>query len=55
MPRKPGEQGGDRPLTELEPEKEPYDEGYFGTEEEEGVEREREAPDPRDAEEPDRS
>jgi hypothetical protein len=34
----------DAPRTDLPPTKEPYDEGYFGTGEEEGVEREREAP-----------
>lgn len=31
------------PRTDLPPEREPYYEGYFGTEEEEGVVREREA------------
>jgi hypothetical protein len=31
------------PRTDLPPEREPYYEGYFGTGEEEGVEREREA------------
>jgi hypothetical protein len=46
MPRQPGEQGterrDDRPGTDLPPTKEPYYEGYFGTEEEEGVVREEE-------------
>lgn len=44
----PGERSGERkdeaPRTDLPREREPYYEGYFGTEEEEGVEREREAP-----------
>jgi hypothetical protein len=40
-PRKGAE---DAPRTDLPPTKEPYDDGYFGTGEEEGVEREREAP-----------
>ncbi len=39
------ERQGEGPRTDLPPEREPYDDGYFGTEEEEGVEREREAPD----------
>jgi hypothetical protein len=33
------------PRTDLPPAREPYYKGYFGTDEEEGVEREREAPD----------
>ncbi|HEX9241828.1 MAG TPA: hypothetical protein VF875_05245 [Anaeromyxobacter sp.] len=33
------------PRTDLTPEREPYYEGYFGTEEEEGVVREEQAPD----------
>jgi hypothetical protein len=45
----PGERGdersGDAPRTDLPVEREPYYEGYFGTDEEEGVEREREAGD----------
>jgi hypothetical protein len=48
MPRKPVEREGgakDAPRTDLLPKKEPYYDGYFGTEEEAGVEREREAPD----------
>lgn len=52
----PGDRSGERkgerkderkdeaPRTDLPVEREPYYEGYFGTEEEEGVEREREAP-----------
>jgi hypothetical protein len=34
---------GEGPRTDLPPEREPYDDGYFGTGEEEGVERERDA------------
>ncbi len=34
---------GDRPRTDLPPKKIPYDDDYFGTGEEEGVVREREA------------
>jgi hypothetical protein len=49
MPRKRGKQregrADDAPRTDLPPKKEPYYEGYFGTDEEEGVERERQAPD----------
>lgn len=45
----PGERRDDRkdesPRTDLPPEREPYDDGYFGTGEEEGVERERDAED----------
>jgi hypothetical protein len=40
---KRGHDSGDLPRTDLQPEKRPYDEGYFGTGEEEGVVREREA------------
>jgi hypothetical protein len=40
MPKKP-EEHRDAPRTDLPPEKEPYYEGYFGTDEEEGVVRER--------------
>lgn len=39
-PRRPDE----APRTDLPPTREPYDDGYFGTGEEEGVVREREAP-----------
>ncbi|BDG04709.1 hypothetical protein [Anaeromyxobacter oryzae] len=42
----PRKDAGDAPRTDLPPTREPYDDGYFGTGEEEGVEREREAPDP---------
>jgi hypothetical protein len=43
MPGKRGdERQGEVPRTDLPPEREPYYEGYFGTDEEEGVERERE-------------
>jgi hypothetical protein len=46
MPRKPGESERDEtPRTDLPPLKEPYYEGYFGTDEEEGVVREDEAGD----------
>ncbi len=42
--RRKGERKQDEaPRTDLPPEREPYDDGYFGTEEEEGVERERDA------------
>ncbi len=44
MPRKP-EQEGNSPRTDLPPDREPYYDGYFGTEEEEGVVREEEAGD----------
>jgi hypothetical protein len=44
MPRQPDEKSherrDDKPATDLPPTKEPYYEGYFGTEEEEGVVRE---------------
>lgn len=44
MPRKRDEERRrDRPRTDLPPKREPYYEGYFGTGEEEGVERERQA------------
>jgi hypothetical protein len=39
---KDGKGAGDQPRTDLPPRKEPYDEGYFGTGEEEGVVKERE-------------
>jgi hypothetical protein len=55
MPRKPHEELEDAPRTDLPPEKEPYYEGYFGTEEEEGVVREEEAGDGEDEGAPDRS
>jgi hypothetical protein len=42
MPTKPEDRREDAPRTDLPPEKEPYYEGYFGTDEEEGVVRERE-------------
>jgi hypothetical protein len=43
MPRKPEDRRSeDVPRTDLPPEREPYYEGYFGTDEEEGVVRERE-------------
>ncbi len=38
-----GRRREDAPRTDLPPEKDPYYEGYFGTNEEEGVVREREA------------
>jgi hypothetical protein len=40
---RPNEQGGDAPRTDLPPTREPYTDDYFGTDEEEGVVREREA------------
>jgi hypothetical protein len=40
MPRKTEPPAADAPRTDLEPERKPYDEGHFGTEEEEGVVRE---------------
>jgi hypothetical protein len=46
MPRKPDERRKeDAPRTDLPPEREPYYEGYFGTDEEEGVVREEESGD----------
>lgn len=50
MPRKPSHQPPETPRTDQAPEREPYYEGYFGTEEEEGVVREEEAGDGEDAE-----
>jgi hypothetical protein len=44
MPGKRGdERSGDAPRTDLPAGREPYYDGYFGTDEEEGVERERDA------------
>ena len=43
QPRTP--ERDEQPRTDLPPQKKPYDEGYFGTDEEEGVERERQAGD----------
>ncbi len=44
MPGKRGdERRGEAPRTDLPAEREPYYDGYFGTDEEEGVERERDA------------
>ncbi len=40
-PKRPAEEA---PRTDLPPRREPYDDGYFGTEEEEGVVREEDAP-----------
>jgi hypothetical protein len=49
MPRQPDEKSterrDDQPGTDLPPAKEPYYEGYFGTEEEEGVVREEDSGD----------
>jgi hypothetical protein len=42
MPTKPEDRRDDAPRTDLPPAKEPYYEGYFGTDEEEGVVQERE-------------
>ena len=44
----------DRPRTDLPPKKLPYDKDYFGTGEEEGVVREREAPERKGGPSPDR-
>jgi hypothetical protein len=41
--RRDDDRTGEAPRTDLPPEREPYDDGYFGTGEEEGVERERDA------------
>jgi hypothetical protein len=56
MPRKPDDHRGskreDAPQTDLPPTRDPYYDGYFGTDEEEGVVREEhddEAPARRDA------
>ncbi len=49
MPRKP-EDREDAPRTDLPPVKEPYYEGYFGTDEEEGVVREDESGDDEEVE-----
>jgi hypothetical protein len=44
MPKNaPQDPSPETPRTDLKPEREPYYPGYFGTEEEEGVEREEEA------------
>jgi hypothetical protein len=44
MPTKREDEGKqDAPRTDLPPKREPYYEGYFGTGEEEGAERERES------------
>jgi hypothetical protein len=51
MPTTPSERTpGEAPRTDLPPTREPYDDGYFGTGEEEGVVREREAPGDEDEE-----
>ena len=47
--RRPDEKAPETPRTDLTPEREPYYEGYFGTDEEEGVVREEEAGDDPDA------
>jgi hypothetical protein len=50
MPSKRGDdRSGEAPRTDLTPERDPYYDGYFGTDEEEGVERERDAGEPREA------
>ena len=43
MPNPTNPQSGDQPRTDLPPTKLPYDDDYFGSGEEEGVVREREA------------
>jgi hypothetical protein len=40
---RPSDQGGDAPRTDLPPTRDPYTDDYFGTDEEEGVVRERDA------------
>ncbi len=45
MPGKRPSDDGEAPRTDLPPTREPYDDDYFGTGEEEGVVREREAGD----------
>lgn len=40
---KKGQDAGELPRTDLQPEKRPYQDDYFGTGEEEGVVKEREA------------
>jgi hypothetical protein len=46
MPSKPEDRSREEaPRTDLPPVKEPYYDGYFGTDEEEGVEREEESGD----------
>ncbi len=42
---RPSDQGGDAPRTDLPPTRDPYTDDYFGTGEEEGVVRERDAGD----------
>ncbi|HET8540198.1 MAG TPA: hypothetical protein VFL83_10040 [Anaeromyxobacter sp.] len=42
---RPSDQGGEGPRTDLPPRREPYTDDYFGTGEEEGVVRERDAGD----------
>ena len=46
---RPSEQGGEAPRTDLPPPREPYTDDYFGTGEEEGVVRERDAGEAPDA------
>ena len=41
--KRPSDEGGDAPRTDLPPRREPYTDDYFGTGEEEGVVRERDA------------
>jgi hypothetical protein len=43
--KRPSDADGEAPRTDLPPTREPYDDGYFGTGEEEGVVRERDADD----------
>src|SRR5512133_596215 len=42
--KRPSDEGGDAPRTDLPPTREPYTDDYFGTGEEEGVVRETDAP-----------
>ncbi len=48
--KRPSDREDETPRTDLPPTREPYDDGYFGTGEEEGVVREREAGDEDDGE-----
>jgi hypothetical protein len=43
--KRPSDADGETPRTDLPPTREPYTDDYFGTDEEEGVEREREVDD----------
>ncbi len=51
MPGNRPTDGGDAPRTDLPPTREPYTDDYFGTDEEEGVVREREVSEDEEGEE----